>query len=230
MDKLAEGDSAARQVEGRDGGPVSRWPVVSSPGTNGTEEEKSMHLRRRAGLAAVSAVLLVTLLSPQAAHAQAPTITVTPNTGLTDGQAVTVTGTGFGSDLALLLQCVAGAEAGGARFYVSHCAPFHVSEFDQQGNLVPTQFTVSETIATLDDGQVDCTTSRCEILVIQGDPVTAFDSAFLFFRPPTATPTTKAHCRTGDWRDLVTDAGLPFRNLGDCVSFVGPRSGANPTG
>ena len=38
-------------------------------------------------------------------------------------------------------------------------------------------------------------------------------------------PTTKADCRSGGWRNLANDQGQPFRNQGQCVSYVvaGPR-------
>lgn len=40
---------------------------------------------------------------------------------------------------------------------------------------------------------------------------------------PSATPTRKAECRRGGWRELHDDAGRPFRNQGRCVSFVARR-------
>jgi hypothetical protein len=33
-------------------------------------------------------------------------------------------------------------------------------------------------------------------------------------------PTTLAECRGGGWRERVDPAGVPFKNQGDCVSFV----------
>ena len=34
------------------------------------------------------------------------------------------------------------------------------------------------------------------------------------------TPSTKGDCRKGGWRTFTDDEGTPFRNQGDCVSFV----------
>jgi len=33
-------------------------------------------------------------------------------------------------------------------------------------------------------------------------------------------PTSREECMHGGWRRLVDDRGRPFRNQGDCVSFV----------
>lgn len=35
-----------------------------------------------------------------------------------------------------------------------------------------------------------------------------------------ATPTSKDQCKKGGWRTLADDHGRPFKNQGDCVSFV----------
>jgi hypothetical protein len=37
---------------------------------------------------------------------------------------------------------------------------------------------------------------------------------------PARTPETRDDCRHGGWRDLVDDAGRPFRNQGHCIAFV----------
>ena len=37
---------------------------------------------------------------------------------------------------------------------------------------------------------------------------------------PTPAPTDRAQCKRGGWRNLVDDHGAPFRNQGQCVSFV----------
>lgn len=38
--------------------------------------------------------------------------------------------------------------------------------------------------------------------------------------PPTFVPTTANQCRGGGWLKLTDAAGTPFKNQGDCVSFV----------
>lgn len=37
---------------------------------------------------------------------------------------------------------------------------------------------------------------------------------------PPATPTSRDDCRHGGWRDVVDEHGQPFRNVGDCISWV----------
>jgi hypothetical protein len=38
--------------------------------------------------------------------------------------------------------------------------------------------------------------------------------------PPPPTPTTADQCKHGGWQDLTDGSGTPFKNQGDCVSFV----------
>jgi hypothetical protein len=37
---------------------------------------------------------------------------------------------------------------------------------------------------------------------------------------PDWQPATTADCKNGAWQNLVDDQGRPFKNQGDCVSFV----------
>ncbi len=37
---------------------------------------------------------------------------------------------------------------------------------------------------------------------------------------PDWQPATTADCKNGGWQNLVDDQGRPFKNQGDCVSFV----------
>lgn len=43
---------------------------------------------------------------------------------------------------------------------------------------------------------------------------------------PPATPQTSDDCRHGGWRDLVDDAGQPFRDQGQCIAWI---TRADPT-
>ena len=42
-----------------------------------------------------------------------------------------------------------------------------------------------------------------------------------------ALPESLEECKNGDWRRYVDDGGAPFKNQGDCVSFVATE-GSNP--
>lgn len=41
--------------------------------------------------------------------------------------------------------------------------------------------------------------------------------------PPVSTPTTTADCKNGGWSTLADADGHPFRNQGDCVSYVASK-------
>jgi hypothetical protein len=41
------------------------------------------------------------------------------------------------------------------------------------------------------------------------------------FAPP--TPTTRADCKRGGWRNFASDRGEPFRNQGSCERVVAGR-------
>src|SRR3990167_2904356 len=45
-------------------------------------------------------------------------------------------------------------------------------------------------------------------------------STFTIEEPPLSVPTDKNQCKKGGWKNLVDDEGNPFKNRGDCVSFV----------
>jgi hypothetical protein len=47
--------------------------------------------------------------------------------------------------------------------------------------------------------------------------------------PVAQVPTSTEQCKKGGWMNLTDDAGRPFKNQGDCVSFVATR-GKNPAG
>jgi Concanavalin A-like lectin/glucanases superfamily/Kelch motif len=47
--------------------------------------------------------------------------------------------------------------------------------------------------------------------------------------PVARVPTSTEQCKKGGWMNLTDDAGRPFKNQGDCVSFVATR-GKNPAG
>jgi hypothetical protein len=47
--------------------------------------------------------------------------------------------------------------------------------------------------------------------------------------PVVQMPTSKDDCKDGGWRNLTDDTGRPFKNQGDCVSFVATK-GKNKAG
>jgi len=189
-----------------------------------------MHLPLRAVLASVGAVLVTTLLTPQGAGAEeSPTITVTPSTGLEDEQAVAVTGAGFDPAasrwagtvcLTEVLDLLPSAsqeinEICGAESLVE-VAPNPAGEFS-------TTLVVHQVQRVfVGGGTIDCRESGCVVSFIQlvgpGQELTGWATTPIRFGP--AVPESTAQCKKGGWRDLATEQRRPFRNQGQCVSFV----------
>jgi Neocarzinostatin family len=180
-----------------------------------------MRLRLRIGLAAVSAMVAANLLGGQVAQAQeGPTITVTPSTGLAEGQTVTVSGSGFGDlRVVAVVQCAGTVgehpDVGTAVFGCDFTTDIQgVAEFGG----FSTTFVVSRQLTLLEGQTVDCRTASepCRILVGSGPDT--FATAPISFGPP--TPPSRADCKKGGWRNLADHQGRPFRNQGQCVRYV----------
>lgn len=107
------------------------------------------------GLAAVAALLLVTLIAAPAFAA--PSMNVSQLTGLTDGQTLTISGSGFEPNLNSIAigQCVEGY-SGPADCNTATGATFRNA--DAQGNFGPLTIKVSEVF-----GDFDCTKVQCMI-------------------------------------------------------------------
>jgi hypothetical protein len=190
-----------------------------------------MHLRLRAVLAVVGVVLLVTMFMPRGAQAQEdPSITVTPSTGLEDGDTVMVTGGRFPTLVApVVAQCVEPVVLTDVLSVVSHCQFSHEPSFDAEGNLVPTTLIVHEVITqqggpSPGGATFDCTVSDCSVAVFGflTDVTTLVGAKTpISFGPD--VPETRADCQLGGWRDLANDQGQPFANPGLCVAYVVAR-------
>ena len=201
----------------------------------------TMRLQLRTGFA-VGVALLVTLLLAQGAHAQeAPSITVTPDSGLVDGQVVEVEGAGFLPDVpgdsgvrSIVLACPA---------FILDFEPFSPSDLfallsvcgaiaggattDSTGHLSGT-LQVAEVMPTVLGGSVvQCGAAPNDCVVLAGSvrlsprlnpALERYATAFISFGP--VVPTTKADCKNGGWRNLANDQAQPFRNQGQCVSYV----------
>jgi hypothetical protein len=186
-------------------------------------------LRLRTVLAAAGLMLPAVLLPAQGAAAQeAPSISVTPSTGLADGETVTVTGGPSFPELrsAPVVEC-AEPVALEITSVVTRCRILAEATFDAEGSLVPTSITVRE-VFTASSGFVpegpitfDCTVANnCSVGVFGFLPDQTFFGATTPIRFGPDVPATRADCLNGGWRNLANDQGQPFRNLGQCVSFV----------
>jgi hypothetical protein len=198
-----------------------------------------MRLQRRAVLAVVAAVLLVTVFMPGGVHAQeAPTITVSPNTGLVDGQVIAVRGSGFVPDepgpsgvATIVLVCPSGVldfDSIDLFDLARACGVLAGEASTDASGVLSSTLQVAQVMPTiLGDGVVECGAAPNDCTVFAGsarlsprtNPVfLLYATAFISFGAP--TPQSKADCKDGGWRDLATDQGQPFRNQGQCVSYV----------
>jgi hypothetical protein len=187
-----------------------------------------MHL-----ILAVVAVVLGTVVAPAAAQTQEErTLTVTPNTGLVDGQVVSIRGTGFADMVAVSpLQCppqFAGRTEFGITEVLANCG-FIVFAWDptidSAGNLTDSA-PVQEVFTPSSGGPVyDCTVRNDCVLLVAGlgGGAPELGGAAVPIRFGPETPATKAACKNGGWRNLANDQGQPFRNQGQCVSYVVAR-------
>ena len=151
-------------------------------------------------------------------------ITVSPNSGLSEGQHVSVSGLWLNPNSSYLLeQCV---QRPGAHFCdASYQVPVPM---DAKGSFGPVDFVVHKNInVTVPGGTspVDCSQETCIINLI-GDPF-HYISSSISFLPSPALPASKDQCKNGGWRHLGDNQGHLFKNQGDCVSFVA-TGGKNP--
>ena len=84
---------------------------------------------------------------------------------------------------------------------------------------VPGQTADEQTIADLQEGMIGYA-----IQFHEGGNLTA---AFWMAESMAAEPSSKSDCKKGGWESLTDAAGTPFKNQGDCVSYVA-TGGRNP--
>jgi len=119
---------------------------------------------------ALSGVFVVAAAGPAAAAAG---VTLSQQYGLTDGQSISVSGSGFGASASLnLLQCT---NAG------PPCTTGVPVTADPSGAFGPVSFTVQQTI-----GAADCTTQGC--VVVASESPTVFDASEISFGAAPTTP------------------------------------------
>jgi hypothetical protein len=141
------------------------------------------------------------------------TVTVEPNTGLVDGQSVTVRGAGFLADTQTGVgECPAGTTG-------NDCFVFTLITADSHGS-----FTTTVPVRQrLDVGgqTIDCASASptCVIAAASTSDIggTLTVAPIRFGLP---TPHSRSECTHGGWRRLADGTGRPFRNQGRCVDWV----------
>lgn len=186
----------------------------------------------------VATVTAAVFLGAVPAGAQVtPVVTVSPSSGLVEGQAVSVTSVGFlavsssgGTFVPAAFECapafppsalytletVSGIVGPLLNQYCTELGQFPVT----QSAVTSLVVNVSRAFTSPDGNAVACGAAPgdCQIVVIGVDlPLAGLASAPISFA---ATPPTKVRCRDGGWQQLVDAQGRPLRNQGQCVSFV----------
>lgn len=180
-------------------------------------------LRTLAALASLAVVVLTA--SPGFAAA---TLTVSQTTGLTDGQSVTISGSGFTPNLGDIAigQCVEGA-AGPADCNTLGGATF--KNADASGNVASFTIVVKEVFGSHDCSKVQCVIAG-QPLPTNADAATvkantwstdiSFGAAEAATTAPTATTTTAATTTTETTETTETADPLPKTGAGDSVPVL----------
>jgi hypothetical protein len=171
-------------------------------------------------LAAVAAILVVLVTAPPSFAA--PTLSVSATTGLTDGQTITISGSGFDANLSSIAigQCIKGYTgpgdcntAGGAKFRTA----------DANGKVEAFTIVVKEKFANF-----DCTKQQC---VIAAAPLpTNYDAATIkantyivpitFGSAASAEPAAAAATTAATTTTATTTSALPKTGAGDSVPVL----------
>ena len=173
-------------------------------------------MRRAYVLVVVGGVALV-LAASTAVSQVGPSATVTPDTGLVDGQTVTVQGSGFDPSTLDIGVAQCPAEATSAADCVGH------KVVPASGGSFSTTFVVQRLVLGVDCASV---AGRCFVGSSNLNGLPAFTQQVKV--PVTfvgAIPATKEDCKNGGWRNLADDQGQPFPNHGQCMSFVNHAAG-----
>jgi neocarzinostatin family protein len=181
--------------------------------------------RARWWIGASVVLLTVTLMPGLATAQQAPSITVTPSTGLVDGQTVTVEGTGFAPTTTFGSLTVGPCPADilidvtQAPFRCGATAAFPVP-VDGSGTFV-TQLQVFRSQPTFAGGNtLTCAAAECVMLALEVAGSPSSPEVIVATAPISFRPETIQDCKREGWRNLADGEGRPFRNQGGCVSFV----------
>ena len=170
---------------------------------------------RKAFVLVVVACAALAVASSTASSQVGPSATVTPDTGLVDGQTVTVQGSGF--DPSVQGVGIAQCPFGGT---VNDCIGQQV--VSASGGSFSATFTVHSSALAVDCASV---ARRCFLGASNLDGLPVFtQQVFVPLTFAGATPATADDCRNGGWRNLADDQAQPFTNQGQCVSFVSHSS------
>lgn len=198
--------------------------------SSATCPEASTRRRRWAGLAVTTAMSVAVLASPAVARAAdlagRPTLTVTPDAGLADGQQVDVSGDGFdGGSLVSLVQCAAAPE-GNQACDLGTEDPAVVGD---DGSITRT-YPVAAVIETVRGDRVDCRRrGACELAAIQDDTERAlaalvFEADATLLPPPVITVRPDRGLVDGQVVEITGEGLRPGRPIFLAQCAPGPES------
>jgi hypothetical protein len=174
----------------------------------------AMLLRHLRWALPAAALLFTTVVPPAAGAQEGPTATAVSVCTPEEPFAVAGFVSGFPANetFAILIEFTTGGSAG---------TGFTTDANGQAavGSVLATQpFTAS--VVTFSDPNGNIQLDPGEAVVLAGTLIVDQPCTDGTFIPAPATPQTAADCKRGSWRDLVDDAGQPFKNQGQCASFA----------
>ena len=188
-------------------------------------------MAKNRSLRLVGAVLGLSIAALPAAPAgaqEAVSITVTPSAGLTDGQIVTVDGTGFSPNATTFGSLSVGlcpadivGDVTQAPFRCGATTAFPVP-VDDAGRFEAQLRVFREQPTSAGDGTLRCTDApnACVVIALEvtGSPP---DFGLLVSTAPiTFRPQTMGDCKKGGWANFTDDQNRSFSNQGRCIQSV----------
>ena len=177
---------------------------------------------------AVLGFLIAALPAAPAGAQEAVSITVTPSAGLTDGQIVTVEGTGFSPNATAFGSLTVGlcpadilGDVSQAVFRCGATTAFPVP-VDDAGRFEAQLRVFREQPTNTGDATLRCTDApnACVVIALEvtGSPP---DFGLLVATAPISfRPQTMADCKQGGWANFADGQGRSFPNQGRCIQSV----------
>ncbi|HLM63065.1 MAG TPA: neocarzinostatin apoprotein domain-containing protein [Acidimicrobiales bacterium] len=185
------------------------------------------NLVRRLVGASLGLVVVMSAARPAGAQ-EAASITVVPSVGLSDGQTVTVEGTGFAPNTSTFGSLTVGlcpadvlTDVALAPYRCGAALAFPVA-VDDSGAFVAQLQVFRSQPTFLGEGTLTCADAPSDCVVLALEVTGSLPDVELIAAtaPITFRPETKADCRRGGWRNFTDDLGRPFPDQGACVRFV----------
>jgi hypothetical protein len=172
-------------------------------------------------------ILAVALLAAPAGAQEPAGITVTPSTGLTNGQTVTVQGHGFRPNTTTFATLTLALCPSDVLTDVSQ-APLRcgatlgfANPVDDAGVFVGQLQVFTSQPVFQGTGTLDCLAPLgCVVLAVEVVEAPPMVEIIVATAPVTFGTVTKQDCKKDGWRSLTDNQGRRFKNQGQCIQFV----------